>query len=427
MTDDAAAPVPARTAATLRQLVAIQGRDLADALTQAAGLLAAALDADKVDAFLYDPAREALVALGVSDTPLGRRERALGLDCLPLAAGGGFVAVYRTGVSYTDGRADADPRELARVRDELGVRSSMAAPLVVDGRRQGVLAAAATRPDAFPAEALHVLEAVAPLTGLLIERARLAQERAEALRRAEAAHARAAFLARATHELHTPLTAVYAGLGLLDAGIGAGLPPEARAVLAAARQNAERLRLQIADLLAAGRLDEGTVRLDRARLDRARLDLRAVVHEAAAAVRPLLEAKGQALEVALPETLPVEGDRRLLGQVVGNLLINAHRHTPPGTRVAVSGQAPPAAVHLVVRDDGPGLPVVEVEALVGRSSPRRDDPAAGGLGLGLSVARGLAEAHGGRLWVENVEGGGALVRVTLPRVPDGQGDGTTAR
>ncbi len=101
MTDDAGAPVPAWTAATLRQLVAIQGRDLADALTQAAGLLAAALGTDKVDAFLYDPAREALVALGVSDTPLGRRERALGLDCLPLAAGGGFVAVYRTGVSYS--------------------------------------------------------------------------------------------------------------------------------------------------------------------------------------------------------------------------------------------------------------------------------------------------------------------------------------
>lgn len=232
----------------------------------------------------------------------------------------------------------------------------------------------------------------------------------------ELEQAREEFLASVTHELQTPLTSIRAGLVLLEVGAGVALGPDERTLLAAMRRNAERLRLLIADLLAARALQSAALEPERAAVD-----LSAVAAAAVAAVRPLLEEKGQPLELDLPAALPVVGDARLLEQVVVNLLVNAHRHTPAGTRIAVTGWVDDAGdgedvaetVRLVVRDNGPGIPADALDAIFERFYRRNRH--ASGTGLGLTVARDMVGLHGGRLWAESPPGSGATFHIALPR------------
>src|SRR5690348_8517268 len=93
---------------TLEQLLAIEATELTMALDEASEQLSAALGADKIDVFLYDPATTTLVAQGTSATPMGRRQHVLGLDRVPLANGGRTVEVFQTGKPYWNGQADED-------------------------------------------------------------------------------------------------------------------------------------------------------------------------------------------------------------------------------------------------------------------------------------------------------------------------------
>jgi two-component system, OmpR family, sensor kinase len=114
---------------TLQRLLGIGGTGLRAAVDEAATLLAEAFGADKVDVFLYRPERDTLAAAGTSDTPMGRKQQALGLDRLPLSSGGLCARVFRTGEPYRTGHADMDPEELRAVVEELGVRSELLMPL----------------------------------------------------------------------------------------------------------------------------------------------------------------------------------------------------------------------------------------------------------------------------------------------------------
>ncbi len=221
---------------------------------------------------------------------------------------------------------------------------------------------------------------------------------------------RADFIATVSHDLRTPLTAARVGLGMLDTGFGDRLPTDERGLLADARLNIERLHRLIDDLLAYNQLEAGVLRLERDLID-----LRSVVMEALSSVHALVQDKGQRVEVDLPGPLLVSGDAQRLSQVVVNVLANAHRHTPLGTRIALSGRATGAEVMLAVSDSGPGLPPEELEAVFRRF--HRAGGAAGS-GLGLAIARGIVDLHGGRLWAESAPGQGATFRMALPRHRD---------
>lgn len=408
---------PPRLVTVQQRLLALPASAMdgvAEVLDQAATLVQEALGAEKVDVFLHDAARAALIAVGMSGTELARREDRLGLDVLPLAEGGRFVAVFQSGVPYRSGRAERDRRELPRLRRALGVRSSMAAPLVIQGERIGVLAAASTRPVAFAARDLATLELLAGLTAIVVERVRLRGAQDQAARLEELLHARADFVAAISHDLHTPLTAIRAGLGLLDASARARLAPDEQEVLDTARHNVERLRFRINDLLAANQIEAGTLELEQTALD-----LRGTALQALQVLQPLLREKGQVLEIDLPEPLPVIGDATRLEHAVINLLANAHRHTPSGTRITLSGRDTPQEVYLTVRDNGPGIPEGALEAIFGRF--RRLDPAARGSGLGLAVARAFVERQGGRLWAERAPEGGAIFHIALPHSREAEG------
>ena len=112
-------------------------------------LLTQTLRADKVDAFVYDPASAALVALGTRHTPLGRRQQEVGLHRLPLGGGRPHGLVFSGRVPHRTGRADQGPGELRGVVEELGVRSIMSTPLDVAGESRGVLQASSTQPEVF--------------------------------------------------------------------------------------------------------------------------------------------------------------------------------------------------------------------------------------------------------------------------------------
>jgi signal transduction histidine kinase len=262
------------------------------------------------------------------------------------------------------------------------------------------------QPEAFSAADLRFLQAMAQLMAVVIERIHLQHTRAEAAQQAERDRLRAAFLAMLSHDLQTPLTALRAGLGLLATSVPDRLQPDERALLESSRHNVERLRIRIDDLLTAHEVVAGTLELEPVALD-----LRTAIERAATVVHPLLQEKSQALEVHLPEPLPIVRDLQRLEGVLFDLLANAHRHTPEGTRVTVSGQAATGEVRVMVRDTGPGILAAELEAVFVPFHRR----AGGGTGLGLANVRAIVALHGGRVWAESGPGQGVAFHVVLPR------------
>lgn len=246
------------------------------------------------------------------------------------------------------------------------------------------------------------------ITGLKEREAALVN-RLEADRLGALDQLRADFIATVSHDLQTPLTAARAGLALLDLGAPGQFSTDQRDLLDTSRRNIEYLTILIGDLLTYNQLEAGTFQLEREPID-----LRAVVAAAMRVVHPLLREKGQALEVDLPESLPCLGDMRRLEQVVINLLANAHRHTPSGSRIAIGGQMTAHTARLTVSDNGPGIPDEEREAIFRRF--HRLSVAGEGSGLGLAIARRIVELHGGRLEVEGAPGAGASFHLMLPAI-----------
>ena len=216
------------------------------------------------------------------------------------------------------------------------------------------------------------------------------------------------FIASVSHELRTPLTAARAGLGMFELSVADRIESDERDLLANTRRNVERLSLLIDDLLAYNQIEAGTLHLDSELLD-----LRIIVVDAAAAVHPLIHSKGQIIELDLPEALPHRGDGGRLEQVMLNVIANAHQYTQRGGRISVVGRVQGDVVQLSIVDNGPGIPVVELDAIFKRfyRLARGDS----GSGLGLAVARGVVELHGGRIWAESAMRTGAAFHIELPR------------
>lgn len=245
------------------------------------------------------------------------------------------------------------------------------------------------------------------LRHLINEYAAVASIRDQAEQLAELDRLRTDFIATTSHNLRTPLTAARAGLGMLETSASERLRPDEHRLLQNARRNIARLDRHISDLLALNQIEAGALHLDCASLD-----LRAIVVDALSAVYPLMQEKGQTLELDLPTPLLMEGDRWRLEQVVVNLLSNAHEHTPAGARVQVTGQAEGRTIRLTVADNGPGIPPADRAAIFERF--HRCSTSAGGSGLGLAIVKGIVELHEGRIQVASAAGTGAVFQIILP-------------
>jgi signal transduction histidine kinase len=214
------------------------------------------------------------------------------------------------------------------------------------------------------------------------------------------------FVSAVSHDLRTPLTAARASLGLLETSAAERLRSEERGLLQNGRRNMERLGMLIDDLLTINQIEAGTLHLEHTLVD-----LRGIVGRAIGVVHPLIREKGQVLEIDIPDPLPVTGDGRRLEHVLVNVLANAHEHTPEGTRISISARTTPGQITLSIADDGPGIPAGELEAVFQRFHSL--DPARGGSGLGLVIARSVVEMHGGRIWAESGRGKGATFHIAL--------------
>jgi signal transduction histidine kinase len=212
-----------------------------------------------------------------------------------------------------------------------------------------------------------------------------------------------------SHELMTPLTSLAMALHiLLGERIGA-LSPKQIELLTTAREDADRLRQILEGLLDVSRLESGAAQL---RLGETTVE--ELVSEAAEPLRPAFRDKGVDLGIELDDgALRVLADSTRATLLIGNLLTNALKHTPPGGGVTVSSRAAGGRrAEVSVRDTGTGIPPEHRERIFDRFF-RMPGETSRGAGLGLAIAKEIAEAHGGRLWLDPEAGPGAVFRFEL--------------
>lgn len=392
----------------LQRLLAIRATDMKQALQEAADLLNAEFGADKVDVMLLEPETTTLVAQGTSDTPMGRLQHELGLHRLPLANGGRIVEAYETGESYFTGRADLDPVVLTGIKGALGVRSMVAAAFEELEGRRGVLTLASAQPDFFARSDVGFFEAVARWVGLVVQRAKLVDEmrrRAEEEGRRLAADELIAVLA---HDLRNYLTPTKARIQMIRREAQRDGREGDVERLDLAVRDMVRLERLIADLLDSSRLERGAFAVSPEPTD-----LVGLAEETAEALRPA--ATGEVVVAPANGPVPVRADPERVRQAAENLVANAIQHSPVGTPVVLRVELEEAAGGrwgvLTVCDEGPGIPPEQQRDLFTRFSTGAGSL---GLGLGLYIARRVAEAHGGTLTVESSAGEGASFRLALP-------------
>jgi signal transduction histidine kinase len=223
----------------------------------------------------------------------------------------------------------------------------------------------------------------------------------------QAEETRRAMTADIAHELRTPLAVQRANLEALQDGVYPLDPPALQPLL---EQNQLLTRL-VEDLRTLALAEAGQLKLEQTPTDLTTLARRTVEK-----FQPQAAAHGQTLTCTGPALPPLLLDPLRIEQILANLLSNALRHTPEGGAVIVQLAAAESDVQLSVQDTGPGLPpelLPHVFERFYRADPGRSRPV-GSTGLGLSIARQLAEAHGGALTAANQAGGGAIFTLTLP-------------
>jgi hypothetical protein len=229
---------------------------------------------------------------------------------------------------------------------------------------------------------------------------------------------KSAFLTAVSHELRTPLTAVL-GFALTLQHQEAGLDAHERSLLVDRLiANARKLARLLSDLLDLDRLSRGVLELSVRPTDLRALALR-VVEECDAGLRRVSVDVG-------PIVMPMDGAK--VERILENLLVNAARHTPQGTRVWIRAHTRDDGIELTVDDEGPGIPDDEkrgvFEPFRRGSGTQEHSP---GTGAGLAIVARFAELHGGRVWVQDRPGGGSSFRVFLPGTPAKGGTIATVR
>ncbi|WP_162159641.1 GAF domain-containing sensor histidine kinase [Cystobacter fuscus] len=296
----------------------------------------------------------------------------------------------------------ARSEEHLRLLLELNPRSLMGLPLQVHEHFLGTLVLVASAPRHAYGEAdLRLGEELARRAALAIQSARLYRTAREATQ------ARDDVLAVVAHDLRNPLNAIsISAQTLLRQQIVVG-DTRLQAPLRIIRGSVERMNRLIQDLLNVSRLEAG-----RLAVETYPEPTESLLQEALEEARPLASRLQLGTDIA--EVLPwVRVDRERILQVFSNLLGNALKFTPPGGRVTLGARAEGTVVRFWVSDTGPGIPPEAREHLFDRFWQMRHGDRRGA-GLGLSIAKGLVEAHGGRIWVESEPGRGSTFCFVVP-------------
>ncbi len=220
------------------------------------------------------------------------------------------------------------------------------------------------------------------------------------------------FVMTASHELRTPLTGVNMSIELLWESAEAKLDDRERALLLAAREDVQRLKALINELLDLSRIEAGKMRLEIVPADAISL-----CEQAISAMKTQAVEKG--VNVLFPHVdapVRVLADPNKILWVLVNLLANALRYTDPGGTIRIACERMGPQAHLCVRDDGKGIRI-EDQSRIFEKFYQAKDAKPSGAGLGLAISREIVRAHGGTIWVESAPGKGSAFTFTLPIAP----------
>ncbi|HEY9855044.1 MAG TPA: HAMP domain-containing sensor histidine kinase [Stenomitos sp.] len=295
-----------------------------------------------------------------------------------------------------------------------GMRSSLTLPLLVEDRPIGVLFFTSTRTYAYHQEHVGFLRGLAGALAVAIERSAMVAELRHAnqeLRTVD--QLKTNFLSNLSHELRTPLSQVLSYSYALDDEVAGSLAPDQHAYLKQIISGAECLQDLLSNLFDFTALEAGVFSLERVPVD-----FKALVSEVAEDLRPSVEKKGLTLHVDLGEdAIGLEGDPPRLAQILRILLHNACKFTPPPGDVTVKVGRCQGQVWAEVADTGIGIAPEQQPHIFQKFFQVEGGPARpyGGAGLGLALAKALAEAHGGTITLQSELGKGSVFRLTLPQ------------
>jgi two-component system sensor histidine kinase KdpD len=292
--------------------------------------------------------------------------------------------------------------------DTLPLARALFVPLKGSRGRVGVLALyLSDRTRLADPDDRQLLETFCGLIASALERAQLAEEARRARMRAETEQLRNSLLSSVSHDLRTPLGVVTGATSALLDKNGPRDEQARQELLRTAHEEALRLNRLVRNLLDMTRLEAGALRVHK--------ELQPLEEVVGAALDRMEDRlRGRSVEIQLPPDLPlVSFDPVLIEQVLINLLENATKYTPAGSPIDISARTSDGEVEVEVADRGPGVLPQDAERIFEKFY-RAKESEGGGVGLGLTICRGIASAHGGRIWVEERAGGGSAFRFTLP-------------
>ena len=292
----------------------------------------------------------------------------------------------------------------------LGLRSELVTPLLLGARTIGMLSLSRERPDAFSEDEVELVSLLGRLVATAVQNIRAYEaERRRVEELARLSQLRADFVSLVSHELRSPMAAVIGAARTLQDRWRMLTPAQRASFLALIGDETTRLAELVGDVLDTSRIEAGTFSYH---FDE--VDLGRVVDEAVDAA--VLAQQEVPVVASVRGALPaIRGDRARLRQVLGNLIENAVKYSPEGGEVQVSAASANGAVRIAVRDTGPGIPR-DQQTRIFEKFGRVDVPGASkpGTGLGLFIARSIAEAHGGSLDVSSDAEPGSTFTLTLP-------------
>lgn len=304
-----------------------------------------------------------------------------------------------------------DEMDLAGYSAQVGTRSLLAQPLLVDDEMVGVLTVIHDEPREWTDAEQGFVAAVAADAARAISNARLYQSQQRLVEQLqELDRSKADFLSTVSHELRTPLTSIIGYVELMREDLEPDDPQ--RRMLDTVDRNANRLRSLVEDLLTLSRVESGTLA---SRTES--VDVSALVDGVVTAIRPNADAAGVTLDVVHAEDgTTVTGDQDQLERVLLSLLSNAVKFTASGGHVTLHAARDDDAAVLSVTDTGIGIPAAEKDKLFTRffRASNATQRAIQGTGLGLNIVGGIVERHRGTLAVDSEEDVGTTITVRLP-------------